>query len=129
MFPKLLTAYSPSLYFYYSQFAFLFSSVLRQNKSLSSYALPILCSSFLLNAILFHNYVVLLSAFAILYFSILFRASPIRIFALPYFANALHFFTSHCPSALLSTTPIHYFATLRRSKSLPSNSVPLLYIS
>ena len=103
-------------------FAFLFSSTFHQNKSLSSYALPILCSSSLLRAILCHNYVVLLSAFAILYFSILFRASPIRIFALPYFANALHFFTSRCFAVL-------FLCLAMRNLSLLCQNVSTLFYS
>ena len=115
-------------------FAFLFSSALRQNKSLSSYVLPILYSSSLLSTI------------AILDCSILFYTWPIRIFALPYFANALHFFTTHCSAALflyltmrnlsllcLCKTLLHLsytkpFFTLPM-QTLLRRSVPLRYIT
>lgn len=96
----------------------------------------------------------------LLYFATPFHVLPIRIFALPYFANALHFFTSHCSAALFlyltmrnlsllcqNVSTLFYsitlpfctaqchsvalpcYAMLRRSKSLPNNSAPLLYLS
>nr|DAH29011.1 MAG TPA: hypothetical protein [Caudoviricetes sp.] len=61
----------------------------------------------------------------LLYFTFLFRASPIRIFALPYFANALHFFTTHCSAALSRYLTMRSLSLLCQNVSTLFNSITL----
>ena len=79
-----------------------------------------------------HNRATLCLSFAhllysapLLYFTFLFRASPIRIFALPYFANALHFFTTHCSAALFRYLTMRNLSLLCQNVSTLFNSITL----